>query len=151
MKGFSLEFSAASIHWLAYSAGLISDGMDDLGLTLNFRFGASGDSSGVEVEDRSWVDGGGRGEAEAEALIALGPDALAASEPWESDGVFDGVGGVDVVESSLMDEVGAGCGACDAGSGISVWVPAGGIFRTAEGGSAARTVGDWTPDTALGV
>lgn len=41
MKGFSLEFSAASMHWLAYSAGLISEGIDDLDLTLNFRFGAS--------------------------------------------------------------------------------------------------------------
>lgn len=40
------------MHWLAYSAGLISDGIEDLGLTLNLRLGTSDESAGVEAEDR---------------------------------------------------------------------------------------------------
>lgn len=140
MKGFSLEFSAASMHWLAYSAGLISDGIDDLGLTLNFRLGTSDDWAGVEVGDCVWEGNWGRGDAWG-AVEGRAEDSAEAG-PGERAGVLDG-GGEGVVERSVRYE--AACGTCSEGSGSGTEgsVAAAGVFVIGEGGLIVARVGGW--------
>ena len=105
------------MHWLAYSAGLTSDGIEDFGLTLNFRLGTSDGSAGVVVGD--WVWEGNWGGGDAGRPVEGGADEVAAVGPGERAGVLDdGVEGV--VDRSVRYEFASGiCSVGRTGSGAA--------------------------------
>lgn len=131
------------MHWLAYSAGVISDGIDDLGLTLNLRLGTSDDSAGVDVRDRLWEGGCGRGYGEAP--LEAGAGEFVGARLWEREGLVDGGGGNEV-ERSVRE--GAGCGTCSVGSVVAGSVAPVEVSMTGERGSAAEWPMVWV-DSSL--